>query len=55
MAKSDFNTNASLGYMMDVEVHLGSERCSLPLSMLDETHSTEFDQSFGRIGIEVRL
>ena len=55
MTKSDFNTDSSLGYMVDVEVHLGSEGGSLSLSMLNETHSTEFDQTFDRIRIELRL
>ncbi len=47
MAKSEVDTDASLGDMMKVQVQLGGERCALSVGVLDEAYCTEGKDGLG--------
>ncbi len=40
---------------MKVQVQLGSERGTLPVGVLDEAYSTEWEDGLGWVGVELRF
>ena len=55
VAESEVDADASLGDVMQVQVQLGGERCTLSIGVLDEAYCTEGKDGLGWVGVELRL
>jgi len=53
-AKAKVDTNTSFGNMMEVEIQLGCECCTLSVCVLDEAHCSKRKEGFGRVRVERR-
>ena len=51
--EANVDSDSSLGDMVDVELGLGGKGCALTISVLDETHGTEGEESFGWVRVEL--
>jgi len=53
-AEAKVDANTSFGNMMEVEIKLGCERCTLSVCVLDEAQCSKRKEAFGRVRVEGR-